>query len=274
MKFLTAWVGLLAVALGATALAGAEWQQAHSSAGFVNAATTFLDGDSDGMPDHADNCAGLPNPLQKDEDADGNGNECDNCPMMGNTSQADFDGDAFGDACDDDDDNDKVFDVDEPPCGGTNFNASLRPERLDPPFAGVDDDGDTLINEALPPGSAVYDCDGDGYVGTAEAHVFAASGGIDQDACGTDAWPADLTAAGGFSANKVNISDVAAYVGVPRYFNTNVGTSPGDVRYDVVPGSTFGSDINIMDLQSVAFGTAPMVGGVRMFNGPTCPWPP
>ncbi len=264
-----------------------------------------VDPDGDGVTSCVpDNCPDAANPGQEnqvhpgtpagdhceDPELDGVMDVSDNCPDTSNSGQEDFDSDAIlgwqpgmpgapagtawgGDACDNDDDNDKVFDVDEPPCGGTNFDASRRPERLDPPFAATDDDGDTLIDEALPPGSAAYDCDGDGYAGSAEAHVFGASAGQDQDACGMDAWPADLTAAGGFSLNKVNISDIASYVGVPRYLNTNVGTNAGDVRWDVVPGSTFGNHINIVDLQSIAFGTAPMLGGVRMFNGPPCPWP-
>ncbi len=182
----------------------------------------------------------------------------------------DSDGDRVPDATDPDDDNDLSPDAAETPCGSDPLNAASVPERTDLPG---DDDGDTLVDEALPPGASAYDCDGDGYTGTAETHVFPTAQ-ADQDPCGTDAWPADLTSAGGFSANKVNISDLAAYVGVPRYFNTNVGTNTGDVRYDIVPGSTFGPHINIVDLQSVAFVTAPMLGGARMFNGPSCPWLP
>ena len=128
----------------------------------------------------------------------------------------------------------------------------------------LDSDGDGTGN------GADSDDDNDGYTDTVEAQVGTGS----LDPCGTDGWPADLTDGGGFSANKVNISDLASFVGVPRYLNTNVGTNPGDARWDVVPGSTFGNHINIVDMQSVAFGAAPMLGGVRMFNGPSCPWPP
>ncbi len=128
----------------------------------------------------------------------------------------------------------------------------------------LDSDGDGTGN------GADSDDDNDGYTDTVEAQVGTGS----LDPCGTNGWPADLTDAGGFSANKVNISDLASFVGVPRYLNTNVGTTPGDARWDVVPGSTFGNHINIVDMQSVAFSTAPMLGGVRAFNGPPCPWPP
>ncbi len=81
------------------------------------------DTDGDGIPDAADNCPSLPNPLQEDAaddalgdpcdgcpfacnpeqaDPDGDGVQeaCDNCPNVPNANQANADGDAFGDACD------------------------------------------------------------------------------------------------------------------------------------------------------------------------------
>ncbi len=67
----------------------------------------------------------------------------------------------------------------------------------------------------------------------------------------------------------------------PRYLNTNVGTHPGDVRWDLVPGKgPFLKDINIQDLTALIAGQTgfpPMLGGkgtVKAFNGPVCPWPP
>jgi hypothetical protein len=46
----------------------------------------------------------------------------------------------------------------------------MRPERI---FAtpDIDDDGDGMIDEALPPGAEGVDCDGDGCIGTVEAFV-------------------------------------------------------------------------------------------------------
>ncbi len=270
------------------------------------------DSDFEGVPDFLDVCDLVPDPAQLDTDGDGIGDACDldtdsdldgipdvvdNCDFIPNPGQENFDGDAEGDVCDADDDNDGnpdatdldddndgVYDAAEAACGGTTPSL-LRPERIDGAFAGADDDGDTLVDEALPGGSAAQDCDGDGYNGTAEDYVFLPSTQGDQDPCGTNTvpptvpasplgWVADLAAAGGFSANRVNISDLASYVGVPRYYNTNVGTNPGDRRWDIVPGSTFGPHINIVDLQSIAFVASPMLGGVRAFNGPVCPWPP
>ena len=71
-----------------------------------------------------------------------------------------------------DDDNDGVTDVAEQNCGGNATNPNVRPERVDDTFVGKDDDGDTVVDEALPGGSADFDCDGDGYRGSAEDHVF------------------------------------------------------------------------------------------------------
>jgi len=106
-----------------------------------------------------------------------------------------------------DSDGDGVFDADEAVCGGSVYNAALRPERID--LAG-DDDGDTLVNEPLPPGSENNDCDGDGYKGSAENNVYLPSILGDQDSCGwapTSApfgipigWPADLR--GGFELQR------------------------------------------------------------------------
>lgn len=48
----------------------------------------------------ADNCPGVPNPMQFDEDDDGAGNVCDLCPGVYDPAQRDTDGDGRGDACD------------------------------------------------------------------------------------------------------------------------------------------------------------------------------
>jgi hypothetical protein len=190
-----------------------------------------------------------------------------------------------------DDDNDGVYDTDENACGGAPVNPTLRSERIDGPFAGVDDDGDTLIDEALPGGAANFDCDGDGYKGSAEDHVFSylPQTNGDQKTCQeydtghpnpthkpSKRWPADFNGSA-FSLNKVNISDLASFTNPVRYLNKDVGTNPMDVRWDLVPGSTVGADINVADMAALVTGASgfpPMLGGSRSFNGPLCPYGP
>ena len=90
-------------------------------------------------------------------------------------------------------------------------------------------------------------------------------------------WPSDVAGAGAFSANKINIQDLAAFTNPIRYLNKDVGTNPSDVRLDIVPGSTVGADINVADLAALTSGVTgspPMLGGVRAFGGPACPWSP
>ncbi len=254
------------------------------------------DTDGDTILDGPDNCKLIPNTNQANNDGDGLGDICDpdddndtvpdvddNCQYVANPGQEDFDGDDIGDVCDPDDDNDGVSDVDEQNCGSDSLNAGRRPERLDPPFAGTDDDGDTTVDEIQPP--SIYDCDGDDYSGIEEAHVFTAQGGLDQDPCGATAWPADIVSGTALnSTNRVNLPDLSIYIIDPalpgglRHFNTSP-TEPGfDLRYDLAPGTTFPftEHINLSDLQRMALYTLPsMFGGVtRAFNGPFCPWAP
>jgi thermitase len=50
------------------------------SGGRANALRALTDGDKDGVPDVADNCPSLANPVQSDADADGDGDACDTTP--------------------------------------------------------------------------------------------------------------------------------------------------------------------------------------------------
>jgi hypothetical protein len=81
-----------------------------------------------------------------------------------------------------DNDADGVTNAAEDACAGPGVKDifSLRPERIDGGFAGVDDDADLLVDEALPGGTLNFDCDGDGYVGDAELRIYSAEG---QDNC-------------------------------------------------------------------------------------------
>ena len=261
------------------------------------------DGDFDGVPDVFDNCVGVFNPMQENADGDARGDACDNCPSVQNNNQANFDADSMGDVCDPDDDNDgspdtsdldddndEVRDTDEANCGGAT-PSSLRPERVDGAFDNVDDDGDTLTDEALPGGATGFDCDGDGYKGSAEDHVtsYLLQTDGDQKTCQeydttfpggaphirpSKRWPSDIAGVTAFSLNKINIQDLSSFVSPIRYLNQDVGTDPMDVRFDLVPGSTVGADINVADLAAITNGLPPMLGGLKAFGGPVCPYAP
>lgn len=174
-----------------------------------------------------------------------------------------------------DEDNDGVFDIDELACGSDRTNPFRRPERLDGPFAGVDDDGDTFVDEALPAWAGNYDCDGDGYVGATELFVGMANG--DRDPCGTDGWPAEFVSGtpGSFSYNKINIQDLTSYLAPVRRLDTSPGDPGYAVRWDIVPGNSgLAKEINIADMSSMISLAPPMLDGVTAFNGPSCPWVP
>ena len=187
------------------------------------------------------------------------------------------DGDSEGDACDLDDDNDGWADSLETPCGADPLNSVSRPERVDGPFATTDDDQDGFVDELLPGSSATIDCDGDGFAGSTEAHVYASFQG-DQRACGSSpagGWPADFVASGvPDSTQRVNILDVTSFVAPMRHINTNIGANPGNQRWDIVPGKGLLTyEINVQDLTQLLVIYPRMLGGARAFGGPDCPWP-
>jgi hypothetical protein len=145
----------------------------------------------------------------------------------------------------------------------------------------VDDDGDTQIDEALPGGAGNFDCDGDGYKGSAEAAIFSYLPGTqrDQDPCGADAWPSDFVSGGIFmSTDKVNIADLNEFLSPIRRLDSSPG-GPGSffVRFDLSPGPGIFADwINISDVNAMLAGSSgfpPMLGGARAFGGPACAGP-
>jgi hypothetical protein len=234
-----------------------------------------------------------------DSDGDTFFDIADNCPNTASTNQNDTDGDGLGDVCDPDDDNDGIPDTNEVACGSDPMDVTpplSRPERIDGVFAGVDDDGDLMIDEPLPPGASAFDCDGDGYKGSAEDHVYSYLPQLtgDQKTCQeydlahpnpnanvkpSKRWPADLNMAAPSSLNRISLLDLTTLLAPIRYFGTNVGTNPSDVRFDLVPGAAGGglTHINIVDLSALLAGSTgnpPMLGGARAFGGPVCPWPP
>jgi hypothetical protein len=185
-----------------------------------------------------------------------------------------------------DEDEDGVADIDEINCGGNHLNPNLRPERIDAVFAGQDDDGDTQIDEPLAPAATPFDCDGDGFSGTAENHVYSPSTLGNQDACGTNSfpsadppapigWPLDLRGETSFSANKINIVDLASFTAPIRRIGTDADATPGNHRWDLIPGGgILPDDINIVDMATFISGISgfpPMLAGARAFNS-ACPW--
>jgi len=166
-----------------------------------------------------------------------------------------------------------------PLCGSNPSSTSSIPERLDGTFAGTDDDGDTQVDEPLPGGAAAYDCDGDGFTGTAEDHVYSGIGGRDQDPCGNNGWPGDLYPFAP-SVNKLTLLDLSSFIAPPpRKLNTSPGNTGYDVRWDLTPGAPAGKHINLLDVSALTApapptANPPMFGGQRAFDGPDCPWPP
>ena len=186
-----------------------------------------------------------------------------------------------------DTDGDGIADDVEIACGSNPLNGSSIPERIDGVYAGADDDLDTAIDEALPAGATNFDCDRDGYSGSAENHVYNPNTLGDQDPCGSNTvpptvpatpigWPADLQGGGiPDSTNNVNVLDLTSFLAPVAYLNSNVGSNPGDRRWDLVPGAGFFAfTINVEDLINLIIVAPPMIGGVRAFNGPSCPFPP
>ncbi len=241
--------------------------------------------DGDAFGDACDNCPATPSVTNLNSDADALGDACDNCPLISNLDQLNTDADSMGNVCDDDDDNDFAPDGTEPACGSDPLDASSVPERVDGTFSGADDDGDASIDELLPVGALLYDCDSDGFTGGVENHLFAPDQQGDQDPCGSNSspptvppsprgWPADLRG-GSFSQDRVDVVDLGSYLVPVRYFDTNVGTHFGDRRWDIRPGPGGQSqDINLEDLAALVILRPPMFGGAKALFGPTCPWGP
>jgi hypothetical protein len=186
-----------------------------------------------------------------------------------------------------DTDGDGIPDPIEVGCGSDPLNGASIPERIDGIYAAADDDLDAAIDEALPAGATAFDCDRDGYKGTVENHVYSPNTQGDQDPCGSNVipptvpataigWPTDLQGGGvPDSTNKVNVLDIVSFLAPIRYLNTNVGTQSGDLRWDLVPGAgIFPLSINVEDIVNLVVVAPPMLGGVRAFNGPSCPFPP
>jgi hypothetical protein len=79
------------------------------------------------------------------------------------------------------------------------------------------------------------------------------------------------------STDQVDIADLNSFLS-PRRLDTSPGHPNFSARWDLQPGAgIFGPGwINVADLSALlggASGNPPMFGGVKAFDGPTCPWP-
>ncbi len=170
----------------------------------------------------------------------------------------DWDGDGSEDVVDGDDDNDGYSDVAEsgsPLCDGVNSDAFE----------------DAVIDDGCPGGPAAAGAHSEAQFNTGTNSLGRC--GVGGSGTPSAYWPADLSAAAGFSQDRINVSDLASFVGPIR----RLGTKPGDAdfsgRHDLVPGTTFGEAwITITDLANVSMLAPPMppFSGTRAFGGPAC----
>jgi hypothetical protein len=165
------------------------------------------DPEPDGIVDASDNCPGVANATQTDSDSDTLGDPCDNCPAITNQNQANQDGDEYGDACE------------VPNCV-------------------------TIANHWTVPNSGDTDCDGyadttvfaprasEQTIGTVPTQKCAATGTFNDEPA-PDAWPPD------FNDNQlVNGSDVLSFNNAFAKHTTDppivlLGTSTPITRFDL-----------------------------------------
>ena len=115
------------------------------------------------------------------------------------------------------------------------------------------------------------DTDGDGWNDVTEPIIGTSS----LQNCGAGGWPAELKSTSP-NSSTLNISDLASFVAPVRHLNTSRGEAGYDVRWDIIPLSSFGKDINISDLSSLVSGVTgypPMFGGTKAY-GQSCTVPP
>jgi hypothetical protein len=153
---------------------------------------------------------------------------------------------------------------------------------------GIDNDGDTLIDlldgtsggaattdDCRPPDSVFTtgeDTDGDGSRDEAEIHMgtdplsrcgegFETGGGPPP----SRSWPQDLRGDSGFTGDKINVSDLGTFVSQARN-NKSPGQAGFDRRWDIRPGATIGSWVNVADLAAISTQIPVPWMGVRAFG--------
>lgn len=221
------------------------------------------DPDGDGIPGQDDigevgeqlvagtGCDSTPLTANADDDSDTFLNREDNCPLDANVAQTDTDSDGIGDSCD--------------------VVVTAADGHLHEVCVTEDVDIGTGGTPTVPTcPQVIFDEDNDGFTADVEAHV----GTGPSDPCGHDGWPADLYSAD-TSLNRVDVQDIVSFLAPVRYLGTNVGTNPGDLRWDISPGpDIFGTDINILDLTILVVTAPPMLEGPRAYGGANCPYAP
>jgi hypothetical protein len=254
------------------------------------------DSDGDGLSDGSETSLHLTNPMAADTDLDGLSDGAELFTHNTDPLDPDVDGDGLNDGEEiniyitdplvADTDTDFLNDGLEVACGSIPTEVLSQPERIDGQFAGADDDGDLSVDEPLPQGAGGSDCDRDGYDGGVEASIYYPGLPGDQDPCGGSAvpagdsgWPSDFVSGGvPLSTNRVTITDLSSYIAPVRRLNTSPPQAAFNARWDLAPGKGLFADwIAINDLTTLLAGDSgfpPMLGGVRAFNGPVCPWAP
>ena len=173
----------------------------------------------------------------------------------------DIDGDGTPDASDPDDDNDGYSDFAE---AGTPLCGDARNE---------DNFADAVVDDGCPGGppqagtfsEAQFNIGTDPYDGCGNPVIYPPNAFPS-----SSAWPADLRA-DSFSANKVDVLDLATFITPIRRMNTSPNDPRFHERWDLIPGrGALPKWINIQDLTSITMLRAPMFGNARAFNGPSC----
>ncbi len=255
------------------------------------------DCDNDGEGDDWDNCPFVSDADPRDPDGDGRGNGCD----------SDDDGDGFDDTIETGcgsipvdsgsrpERTDGVFagsdengdtQLDEPlPVSAAAFDCDrdgfTGAAEAGTPFCGDGLNSDATVFGGADDGVVDDGCPGGPLQTGAWSEAEFSIGTGDQDPCGNDGWPLELYTP---TLNLITLQDLTSFIATPRRF----GTSPGDTalldgpdeynkRWDLLPGG-MPDWINLQDFVALiasgsATGKPPMLGGVRAFGGPACPWP-
>ena len=206
-----------------------------------------------------DNCDAISNPDQHDTDGDLLGEPCD----------PDIDGDAILNGSDTEADGDGLINTLETAAAPTPCTARASPSASTAPISAWTTTATRRSTKRSPAAPSTSTATATATRARAENHVSSYLPGSptngDQKRCQeydttfpnsaphirpSKRWPSDV-ASGFFSGNKINVQDLSSFTNPVRYLGQDVGTDPGDVRFDLIPGSTVGADIGITDLAAL-----------------------